>query len=130
MRRVPTPLVGLSFPREIHEGVTHGTAGDSKEVPPILPVDLMGIRQPQERLVNERRGLEQIAGSSPTHVLRRLLSKLTIENRGHLPIRVLVARMPGPQQNGDVAAIPAQAVPRIARIDSILVPDPIFRFMK
>ena len=70
-------------------------------MPTVLPIDHTRVRQADERFVHERGGLEGVAGPLAPHVVRGLASQFGVEHGRHLPIRVLVACMPGAQQGGD-----------------------------
>ena len=116
---------GYVLAEQIDRHATHRPAGNREEVPSILPVDVAGPGEAHERLVDERRGLQQIGPASATQVLCGPLAQLLVEERGQPAIGILVARVPRPKQECDLTG--ARIHPRLPPRIAILVRHRIFR---
>jgi hypothetical protein len=64
---------------QIDKHSSHRSRGYCQEMLSILPIDLTRAFQTDERFVNERRGLEGVAGPMASHVARGLTSQLGVE---------------------------------------------------
>ena len=60
----------------------------------IMPVDVLLTHQPQVSLIDERRGLQRVAGSLSTHVVVRQPVKLRLNQRQQLIQGRLIATAP------------------------------------
>jgi len=62
----------------IHADLTHGAAGDGKEVPSIVPLGMRGAEKLEVGLMDERRRLERVAGTD--------MSELTMGQRAQFGV--------------------------------------------
>ena len=103
MRRSSAAFGRMLFACDVDERPAHRPSGDGQEVTAILPVDLVRAGQTQERLVHERRGLQQIARLLATEEQGSLLSELGVEQARDAPVSLVVATVPGTEQAGNLA---------------------------
>jgi hypothetical protein len=89
----------------VNEDTPHRSRCHRQEMTAILPLDLAGVRQPHECLVNERGCPKRIAAALPADVVSGLLAEFVVQNRRHAAVRVFVACMPGAKQCGHLAGV-------------------------
>ena len=68
----------------------------------IPPVQILQLDQPQIKLVDERRGLEEVTGTFGAHALPGGAMEFAVDVRCQLLERLLIAAAPGVQQTGDI----------------------------
>ena len=68
----------------------------------VLPPDLVRVDEPHVGLVDERRGLERVAGALAPHVAAREAAHLVVDERDEGVERLPVACPPGLQQARDL----------------------------
>src|SRR5262249_23757106 len=86
----------------IDEHAAHEACGNGDEVRAILPGQAPGVDQPDERLVDERGGLQRMAAALAAHVRAGEAPQLTVDQRQQALERVLVAAAPRAKQLGRV----------------------------
>src|SRR5205085_11063314 len=95
------PALGCTAPAcALDEDTAHGLSGDGKEVRAVARTHPRVVDEPEIRLVDERRGLESIAGALAPHLSVCQASQFLID-QGHQVIkRGLVAIAPCVEQSG------------------------------
>jgi hypothetical protein len=68
VRQLPAPLLGQARFGCIHQDPPHHLCGNGKEVRPVVPADVFRVHQAKIRFVQQRRGLECVAGLLPLHM--------------------------------------------------------------
>ncbi len=87
---------------DVHQDAPHQLRGHGEEVRAVLPPHAARIDQAQIGLVDERRGLQRVAGTLSRHVAMREPVEFVVHQR-HQPIqRLLVSLIPGQQQFSDL----------------------------
>jgi len=85
----------------VDENAPHQAGRDPEKVRAILPADAAGVRQPEERLVHERSGLQGVSATLAAHVASSQAAKLRFHERRQPFERTVIAVRPRPQQLGD-----------------------------
>jgi hypothetical protein len=85
----------------IHQDAPHQARRDPEKVRAILPADPAGVRQPEERLVHQGRGLQGVPAALAAHVPSREAAELRFHERRQPFERTVIAVRPRPQQLGD-----------------------------
>ena len=85
----------------VDENAPHQAGRNAEKVSAILPADAAGVRQPKERLVHQRRGLQGVAPTLTAHVPSSQAAKLRLHERCQPFERTVIAVRPRPQQLGD-----------------------------
>ena len=97
-------LAGLLAPGLLDENAAHGLGRGCKEVAAAVPVlDLVGIHEPEVRLVHQRRGLERLPGLLLRQFVCRKFSQLLVNKRQEMLGGVRIAALDGRQDSGYVA---------------------------
>ncbi len=94
-----------------NEDATHRLGGGPEEVGPALPVGLFIRPEPKPCLVDERRGLEGVAGGFAGHLVRGQFAQLFIDNRKQFLRGPGIAAPDGSEQMGDVRHGPSVRSP-------------------
>jgi hypothetical protein len=71
--------LGFLAPRVVDENAAHGFGGGEEEVSTVLPLRFRIAAQSQPRLVDQRGGLQGLAGRLARHFLRRQYAQLLID---------------------------------------------------
>jgi hypothetical protein len=90
-------------PGVIDQDPAHDLRRHTKEVRPILPIDLPLIDEPQVHLMNERRRLQGVAGPLAAKLARRYATEFRVDEWQQLIERTAVAATPSTKQRRDVA---------------------------
>ena len=88
-------LVGGAVARVIDEDPPHHHRGHANELGAVRPVHLPLVDQPEIRLVDERGGLQGVAGALTGQKRARQSPQLVVDERQHLVAGVLVAPATG-----------------------------------
>ena len=91
----------VTLASEIHQNLAHQPRRDAKEMRPILPVDLLGIHQPQVRLIDQRRSLQADLAPFVRQMPVRQPVQFLIHERRQLFERSFIACIPSAQQGRD-----------------------------
>src|SRR5262249_36511670 len=92
----------IAAARMVDEDAAHRLSRDGEEVGAVLPVHAPVVDQAHVRLVDQRSGLQAVAGPLAFHVAVREAAKLVVHDRGQPGERALVAVAPGTQERTDV----------------------------
>jgi hypothetical protein len=87
----------------IDQDAAHDLRGDTKEMRPILPVDLPLVDEPDKHLVHKRRRLQGVAGPLAPKLAGRHAPELRIDEWQQLVERSPVAATPIAEQCRDVS---------------------------
>ena len=83
----------------VHENSPHHAGSDRQEMRAVVSRHILRINQPQIRFVDQRRGLEAMAGTLSCHAPARDLVKLPLYERNQTVEGGLVALTPLQQQS-------------------------------
>ena len=96
----------VAAPRAVHEDAPHRLSGHRKEMGAILPAHALVVDQAQVGFVDQRGGLQAVAGPLALHVVVRQTVELVVDDRGQLGERALVPVGPRTEQRADVVSEP------------------------
>ena len=86
--RATTPLLGRAVARVVHQDPPHQARGHAEKLGAVPPVDLTLIDQAEVGLVDERGGLQGMAGTLAAQKLARKATQLVVprgaSGRGHI----------------------------------------------
>jgi hypothetical protein len=85
----------------IDEHAPHDASRDAEKVRAVLPVDVPGLRQAQERLIDQGSGLQGVSLPLTAHVGPSQTAQLRFNERHQALERAVIAATPRPQQLGD-----------------------------
>src|SRR5262245_37643670 len=98
--------VGAAFritaPGMVDEDAPHRLSRDRKEMGAVLPVHALVVDQAHVSLVDQRGGLQAVAGALAFHVAVREVAKLLVHDRRQLSERALIATAPRAEERADV----------------------------
>ena len=97
-RRAPPPRFWKRRARVVDEDASHQLRGDAVEVRAVLPADVLLVYQPEVGFVNQRGGLQCVAGALPADVLAGQPAQLPVDQRHQRVERRPVAVAPGHEQ--------------------------------
>ena len=86
--------------RVVNQDAPHQLRRDAEKMSAVLPLHVLLIYQPQVGFIDQRRGLQSVAGAFAAHVTAGELSQLGVDQRQQLIERRLVAVAPIHQQLG------------------------------
>ena len=96
----------VAAPRMVDEDAAHRLGRDGEEMGAVLPVHALVIDQPHVGFVDQRRGLQAVAGALALHVVARQAVELVVHDRCQLGERALVPVAPRTEKRTDVAREP------------------------
>jgi hypothetical protein len=94
---------GMLAPRIIDQNAPHGLSGSGKEMGAAFPLHILILDQPQPGLMDQRCGLQGLAGRFVGHFLRGKASQLLVNEREQLVGGLAVAVLNGVQNARDFA---------------------------
>jgi len=94
MRRVGAGLELVPRSRDVHEDTPHQLDGYGEKCARIPPLHAARIHEAEVRLVDQRNGVERVAGPPAGHVAMRQAAELAVHARHELVQRGLVALTP------------------------------------
>jgi hypothetical protein len=89
----------------IHQDAAHDPSRHGEEVGTVLPRHVLGIHQPEVRLVDEHGGLEAVVRALSCHAALRDLVKLVVDDWNQSLEGALVASPPLEKEPGDFRGI-------------------------
>ena len=97
--------------RHVDEDAAHDLRGGPEEMRPVLPLHVLPVHQPQVRLVDERRRLQEVARTLAGHLPRRQPVQLVLDHGGQGLERRRIAATPGDQELCDVLVTVIAVIP-------------------
>src|SRR5215510_12642861 len=87
---------------EIDQYAAHDLCRDGEEVRPVLPLNILPIDQPDESLIDQRRGLKGMARPLSYHVSTSQTMQVVVDQRRELLESRLIAVSPVHKHLGDL----------------------------
>jgi len=87
----------------VNQYAPHGLGGCGEKVGAILPGGLVVTAEPQPGFVNQGRGLQGLSGRFPSHLLRRELAQLFVDQRQEFIRRLGIALINALKDDGEFA---------------------------
>ena len=103
----PDTTVGACL---IDKMTTHHASGQREEMSSVLPIDIFGFGQSQERLINKGGGLEDITRALTAKTVSRDSAQIGHQRCKQLVSCRLVTRPPLPQQDSDLPWVSCHCV--------------------
>jgi hypothetical protein len=97
-----TALLSAFRARVIDEDAAHHACGHGKKMRAVVPLDILGVDQPEIRLVHERCRLKAVVCSFVAHVPLGNAVELPVYERHEAIERPLVALSPSDKQAGEL----------------------------
>jgi hypothetical protein len=95
--RPASAFAGPAGPGRIHQDAPHHLGGDGEEMGAVLPAYASHIHQAQKGFVDQGGGLQGITRVFPLHVAPGHAAQFSVDQRGQLVERGVVAAAPGSQ---------------------------------
>ena len=96
------PALDVVAPRVVDEDAAHGLRRHRKEMGAVLPLHALVVDQPHVGFVDQRRGLQAVAGALALHVVVRQTVEFVVHDRRQPGERALVPVAPRAEQRTDV----------------------------
>ena len=95
----------------IDQAAPHDAGGNDEEVAAILPVDVLGRRQPQKSFVDQSRGLQRVPGTLAPKITGGDAMQIGHQQFEQARLGVAIASVPIAQQAGDFVRLGFQCLP-------------------